>query len=160
MDALKISLEELKKQNAIYIKNIQEGFNNYPNIMLEGDEEAINAAIRQLFAANGLENSYGDFYYARLDEEAKNKVKASLKEEEIALIESLQLGCEDIFIRLNPELLEILLKLTAKEVLFSSFYFTKYPCLVWGNYGRKYPVFFKDASVMKMVTEEIWKDRN
>lgn len=155
MDIVKINLQELKKLNSIHLDNILDGFNNYPNITVEGTEEDVNNAVRQLAQANGFENSYGDFYYGRIDEEAKNKVKASLKEEEIALIESLELGREDIFLRLTPELLEILLNLTAKEVLFSTFYFTKYPCLVWGNYGRKYPVFFKDDSVMKKVLEEI-----
>ncbi|ERK31139.1 hypothetical protein [Clostridium intestinale] len=155
MDITKINLEEFKKLNSIYLDNILDGFNNYPNITIEGTEEDVNNAIKSLVDANGFENSYGDFYYGRIDEEAKNKVKASLKEEEIALIQSLELVREDIFLRLTPELLEILLKLTAKEVLFSTFYFTKYPCLIWGNYGRKYPVFFKDESVMKIVLEDI-----
>jgi hypothetical protein len=151
MDITKMNLEEFKKLNSIYLDNILDGFNNYPNTTIEGTEEEVNNAIKLLVDANGFENSYGDFYYGRIDEEAKNKVKASLKAEEIALIESLELGKEDIFLRLTPELLEVLLKLTSKEILFSSFYFTKYPCLVWGNYGMKYPVFFKDETVMKIV---------
>lgn len=125
--------------------------------MLEGTEEYVNNAIRQLVNVSGLENSYADFYYGRLDQEAKNKVKAALDEKEIMVIESLQLSAEDIFIRFNSELLEILLKLTVNEVLFSSFYFAKYPCVVWGNYGKRYPVFFKDDSVMQTVVEQIWK---
>lgn len=155
MYQVKTNLEELKKQNVIYLENVQDGFNKYPNSMLEGTEEQVNNCIRQLFNANGLENSYADFYYGRLDQESKNKVKAALDDNEINYIESLQLGREDIFLRLNPELLEILLKLTVNEVLFSSFYFTKYPCLVWGNYNRKYPIFFKDDSVMKVISGNI-----
>ena len=154
---VKIYLEELKKENVIYIENIQEGFSKYPNTMLEGTEEYVNNAIRQLFNVNGLENSYADFYYGRLDKEAKNIVKSALDKKEIMVIESLNLSAEDIFVRLNPELLEILLKLTVNEVLFSSFYFAKYPCVVWGNYGKRYPVFFKDDSVMQTVMEQIWK---
>ena len=154
---VKIHLEELKKENVIYVENIQEGFNKYPNSMIEGTEEQINNAIRQLFIVNGLENSYADFYYGRLNQEEKNRVKAALDEKEIMVIESLQLSAEDIFVRLNSELLEILLKLTVNEVLFSSFYFAKYPCVVWGNYGKRYPVFFKDESVMQTVIGQIWK---
>lgn len=155
MREVKISLEQLKNKNVIYIKNIQDGFDKYPNIILEGTEEKVNNAIRKLFSKNGLENSYGDFYYGRLDEESKNKVKSALNEEEIYLIESLQLGKEDIFLRLDSELLEILLKLTSNEILFSTFYFTKYPCTVWGNYNKKYPVFFKDNSAMEILMGEI-----
>lgn len=155
MYKVKISLEELKKKNVIYLDKIQDGFNKYPNMILEGTEDQVNNTIRDLVKANGLDGSYADFYYGRLDEESKNKVKDALDEKEIALIESLKLGEKEIFLRLNPELLEILLKLTAKEVLFSSFYFAKYPCLVWGNYGNKYPIFFKDDFVMKIVMEEI-----
>lgn len=152
---VKINLKELEKENIIYIKNIQDGFNKYPNTMFEGTEEQVNSAIRKLVNLNGFENSYADFYYGRLDKEAKNKVKAELYEKEIMVIESLELSAEDIFLRLNSEILEILLKLTVKEVLFSSFYFAKYPCVVWGNYGKRYPVFFKDDSMMKIVMEQI-----
>jgi hypothetical protein len=152
---MKMYLDELKKENVIYIGNIQEGFNKYPNIMLEGTEEYVNNVIRQIVNANGLVNSYADFYYGKLDQESKNKVKAVLNEKEIILIESLQLSKKDIFVRLNSELLEILLKLTVTEVLFSSFYFGKYPCVVWGNYGRRYPIFFKDDSVMQKVIDLI-----
>ena len=157
MDITKITLEEFKMLNSIYLDNILDGFNNYPNITIEGTEEDVNNAIKSLVHANGFENSYGDFYYGRIDEEAKIRVKASLSEDEIVLIDSLKLTKDDLFIRLTPRLLEILLKLTAKEILFSSFYFTKYPCLVWGNYGRKYPVFFKDETVMNIVKEAISK---
>ena len=155
---VKMHLEELSKKNVIYIKNIQDGFNTYPNKMLYGNEGQINNAIRQLFSVNGLENSYADFYYGSLNHEEKNRVKAALDEEEILVIDSLQLAPDDIFVRLNSELLEILLKLTFNEVLFSSFYFAKYPCVVWGNYGKRYPVFFKDDSVMKKVIELVWNN--
>lgn len=154
---VKIRLEELKKKNVVYLENIQDGFNKYPNSILEGTEEYVNNAIRQLVTENGLENSYADFYYGRLDDYSKDTIRAALNEKEIMLVESFQLSAEDIFVRLNSELLEILLKLTANEVLFSSFYFTKYPCLVWGNYDKKYPVFFKDDSVMETITKNIWK---
>ena len=155
MNEIKISLEEFKKKNIIYLDKIQDGFNKYPNVMLEGTEEYVNDAIRKLFKENGIDNSYADFYYGRLDQEAKNKVQDALNKEEIDFIESLQLNENEIFLRLNQKLLEILLKLTGNEVLFSSFYFAKYPCIVWGNYDKKYPIFFKDKSVMKIVMEEI-----
>lgn len=151
-----VDLEQIKKENAVYIENIQDGFNNYLNIILEGSEEEVNNAIRQLFKYNGIDSSYADFYYGRLDQDAKNKVRSALDEKEILLIESLHLSRNDIFVRLDNELLEILLKLTASEVLFSSFYFTKHPCTVWGNYDRKYPVFFENQDVMKIVTEQVW----
>ncbi len=154
---IKITLEELKEANVIYIKNIQEGFNKYPNLILEGTEEYVNNVIRQIYKENGFENSYADFYYGTLDQEEKDRVKLALDEKEIMVIENLQLTSEDIFLRLDSELLEILLKLTASEILFSSFYFTKYPCLIWGNYGKKYPMFFKDDSVMETVKNIFFK---
>jgi hypothetical protein len=147
-----VILKEIK-ENVIYIKNIQEGFNKYPNTMIKGTEEYVNDTIRKLFNANGIENSYADFYYGKLDQEEKNRVRDALNEREIMLVESLKLSSEDIFIRLNTELLEILLKLTSNEILFSSFYFAKYPCLVWGNYGHRYPIFFKDELAKQMIME-------
>lgn len=154
-DEIKISLEELKNRNAIYIRNIQDGFDKYPNCMIEGTEEEVSKSIIKLVNANGLENSYADFYYGRLSKEEKENVKSALHESEVRFIESLKLNENDIFVKINFELLEILLKLTAKEVLFSSFYFTKYTCLVWGNYGRRYPVFFKNDDIRKIIINEI-----
>ncbi|MDS0528440.1 hypothetical protein NNC19_22380 [Clostridium sp. SHJSY1] len=152
---IKISLEELKSKNIIYINNIQEGFNKYPNCIIEGTEDYVNNFIRKLVKINGLENSYGDFYYGRLKETEKDKIKAVLDENEVNFIESIKLGKDDTFVRLNYELLEILLKLTAKEILFSSFYFTKYPSLIWGNYETKYPMFFKDEDIKNIIMNEI-----
>lgn len=155
MNELKISLDELKKKNIIYINNIMDGFHKYPNSTIEGTEEEVNNLVRNIVKLNGLENSYADFYYGRLDNEAKDKVKERLNKKEIEFIESLNLDKDNIYLRLNIELLQILLKLTSNEILFSSFYFTKYPCTVWGNYGNKYPIFFKDERVMKIILEEI-----
>lgn len=38
--------------------------------------------------------------------------------------------------------LTLLADLSARELLFSTFYFTRPRCTVWGNYGLKYPVFY------------------
>lgn len=149
---VRITLQELIDKGIVYIKNIQNGFNNYPNVILEGTEEYVNNVIRELVKVNGTQNAFADFYYGRLDEAARSKVRASLTKEEIKVIDALELTERDIFVKLSNELLEILLKLTASEVLFSSFYFTKYPCVVWGNYGRRYPVFFNDDYTMETVT--------
>ena len=147
------TLEEIKKEDVIYFKNIQEGFDNYENTIIEGSEEFVNNIIRMLYLENTLENSFADFYYGRLSEGEKEKIRAALTEEEIKIIQNLNLGYDEIFLRLNEEILEILLKLTAKEILFSTFYFTKSQCAVWGNYNMKYPIFFKNK-------EELIKLRN
>ena len=85
----------------------------------------------------------------------KERVKRALSEDEVKIIEDLNLGKEEIFLRLNNEILEILLKLTAKEILFSTFYFTKSKCTIWGNYNMKYPIFFEDDEAFLEFKEDI-----
>ncbi|MCI6190629.1 MAG: hypothetical protein MR691_11940 [Clostridium sp.] len=150
------TMQEIEKENILYFDNIQEGFEKYENTIIEGSEEFVNNIIRNLYIKNTPENSFADFYYGRLKEEEREKVKLVLNENEIKIIEDLNLGKDEIFLRLNNEILEILLKLTAKEILFSTFYFTKSKCTIWGNYNMKYPIFFKNNEAFMELKKEIY----
>ena len=146
--------QEIKKENILYFDNIQKGFDNYKNTIIEGTEEFVNNIIRKLYIKNTEKNSFADFYYGRLNSDEKERVKRALSEDEVKIIEDLNLGKEEIFLRLNNEILEILLKLTTKEILFSTFYFTKSKCTIWGNYNMKYPIFFEDDEAFLEFKED------
>lgn len=136
-------LETLLEKGAIWFERIEEGFNLYPYYLMEGSEDELYKKLKVLVEKNGYENSYVDFYYGRLTEDAKELVRNALTKEEVAYLDSLDLNHDTIYFPLNETLLEITAKLSVQEVLFSTYYFCKYPCTVWGNYNRKFPVFIK-----------------
>ena len=44
--------QEIKKENILYFDNIQKGFDNYKNTIIEGTEEFVNNIIRKLYIKN------------------------------------------------------------------------------------------------------------
>lgn len=138
-----ISLEELKRQGAIYIERIEEGIERYPYTNLEGSGREIFEKIYELVQENGWECSFVDFYYGRLTQEQKKVVLAQLSEEERSYLLKRTPMSHELYFPLDEKLLSITVKLTVNETLFSTFYFCKNPCTIWGNYNKKFPVFSK-----------------
>ena len=135
--------EDLTDRSAILIKNVEEGFADYEYLILQGEEEAFAKFLSQVMVLNGIADSYADFYYARLDEKQKEHFQNALSEENLSFLIS-GTWSEGIYYPLDGKLLHFLLEITAQELLFSTFYFTGYACTVWGNYGLRFPAFFKD----------------
>jgi len=135
-------LKSMIQKGAIWFERIEEGLDNYPYYYLEGTEEELLQEIKDLLIKNGNDNSFVDFYYGRLSLEEKEKVQSSLTKDEIDYIYTLDFK-DNIYFPLDDKLLAITVKLSAREILFSTFYFCKTPCTVWGNYNRKFPVFYR-----------------
>ena len=158
-----IDEEEFKKCVHIRFNNISNGFNNYSNGILEAEqnisiEEAEGRIIRffeRILELNGEENSFIDFYYGQLSKEDKKRLKELLTTEDLEFINAIE-HCkfeESIYFYLSKEMIPFITRLCTREVLFSTFYFTKIPCTIWGNYSIKFPCFFKDEHGMKSYIE-------
>lgn len=153
-----INEEEFKSQVEIRFNNISEGFNKYINGTLKGMEkhnktkveENIIKFIEEAVEINGEENSYIDFYYSRLSPEDKHRLQELLIDEDRAILKKLEenLPSEGIYFRLTKVMVPFFTRLCTKEVLFSTFYFTKIPCTIWGNYNMEFPCFFKKKDEM------------
>jgi predicted DNA-binding protein (MmcQ/YjbR family) len=142
------SESEFYKTNAIIIKRIEIGFEQYQYAILEGDEDQYLKFFSEIMLLNGSDHSYADFYYSKLTMEQKEKLKNALTPDELGICNNLELS-EDIFYSLTEQFMRFLLHISAKELLFSSFYFTKYPCTIWGNYGLRFPIFFNSDTIKK-----------
>lgn len=134
-------LKTMIQKGAIWFERIEEGLDNYPYYFIEGTEEELLQKIKDLVIKNSYENSFVDFYYGRLSLEEKEIVQKALTKDEIDYIYTLNLD-DNIYFPLDDRLLTITVKLSAREILFSTFYFCKIPCTVWGNYNNKFPVFY------------------
>lgn len=139
-----ISLEDLINKGGIYFKSITEGFDKYDNYTLEGSEEEIFNEIYRFREENGVENSFVDFYYGILKEEEKERIKKILDKDNLSILSKYEELKEVVYLELNDEILKLTAKLNAREALFSTYYFTKNPCTIWGNYGLTYPVFINN----------------
>ena len=138
-----ISLDELKEEGCIYFAHIQEGFDRYAYKMLTGTGEYLRTKLLELIWRNGWENSFVDFYYGRLSEKERRIVRKVLKQEQRDYLLAMDIKEEELYFNLTPELFSITFQLSVTETLFSTFYFSKYPCCVWANFEGKYPVFYK-----------------
>ena len=140
-------LEEFHKKNIIYFENISYGLKNYKNeIVTLAEKEAYNFFLEKK-RQYGTENAFADFYFFALEKEAKEKVMQVLTQEELTYLDKIQpteINSQLIFC-LEDELLQIIVKLNALEMLFSTIYFQSTDILkaetYWGNYCREYIKF-------------------
>lgn len=152
-----ISEEFFKERVSIRFENIDEGFNRFDSITLESllidnTEENIINFIDKAFSLNGEENSYVDFYLSRLDNTAKDNLLSYLNDEDKETLKRFEseVGDETIYFRLSREAIPFVTRLSTREILFSTFYFTKYPLTIWSNYDLNFPVFYKSHDDIEM----------
>lgn len=154
-----ISEDNFKESVRIRFNNISEGFNKYYNGVLQGNTQVSGEVIERnmirfiekAFEINGTENSYVDFYYSRLGEEDKKRLEELLSVEDREVLKELKedkLG-DGIYFSLTKEIISFITRLSTREILFSTIYFTKVPCTIWGNYDLKFPCFFDSNEVME-----------
>ncbi|HCL03236.1 MAG TPA: hypothetical protein DHW61_12655, partial [Lachnoclostridium phytofermentans] len=56
-----------------------------------------------------------------------------------------------LYFQLTDDMLKLTVELSASESLFSTFYFCKYPMIVWSNYDNRHPVFYQDEVTMQLI---------
>ena len=143
-----MEIRGLCEKNVIYFDNIGYGLRNYNNEVIILDEMQAYAFFSEKIKTYGVENAFVDFYFFSLEEEAKEKVLEVLTEEEIAYLEKLQpLQTQtQLVFYLEDTLLKMIVKLNAREILFSTVYFHGVDMLnpetYWGNYHKEYVKFF------------------
>jgi hypothetical protein len=146
-----ISEELFKDKVIIRFENINDGFDRFESIMLESlithnTEEGIVTFLDMAIQLNGEDNSYVDFYLSRLDKEARDNLLALLNDEDKEVFKRIIREVQDdtIYFRLSREVIPFITRLSTRELFFCTFYFTKYPCTIWGNYNMNFPVFFNN----------------
>ncbi len=145
--------QQLKKKGAICFEKITDGLKKYADVKLIMDEKKAFSHFKSLRKEYGVENAYADFYYFRLDFDAREMVNELLSPEDIRYLELIcpLPGEEDdeIIFPLDEKLLRIIVRLNASEMLFSTIYFIgsercdRVRTTWWGNYGKEY-ICFKD----------------
>ena len=157
-----ISVKEnvFKEGVEIRFNNISEGFNRYKNKTIsalkeEEFEKAIICFLEEAVNLNGLNSSYVDFYYNVLSEDDKVRLEEMLSDGDREFIDTFKVENvnDGIYYYLSLDSVPFISRLNSKEILFSSIYFTKEECTIWGNYNKRFPIFYKDEYVLMKYIE-------
>lgn len=149
---LAINKADFMNKEPIYFDNIQCGFDKYHSMTLYGSELCYKKFLKKVLDLNGNNHAYVDFYYGRLKEIEKENLQSCLTQDDLQVLNIIDYD-NGIYFPLTEEILPFLMKITAQEMLFSTFYFTKIPCTLWGNYELKFPIFFKDTEAKRIYKE-------
>ena len=139
--------EQLKEKGGIYFERIQQGMSSYHWESEFFSPRMAENYLRKLWMENGLEDSFVDCYYSFLEEESQEKVLSVLSPEQQEYLRNLAKNQQDLIVPLSEELLKIAITLNDTAMLFFTFYFTKNPCTIWGNYKQEYLIFTKKEEV-------------
>ncbi|MDD6793914.1 MAG: hypothetical protein PUE01_00655 [Clostridiaceae bacterium] len=151
-----ISTKEFKENVSIRFNNILEGLDNYLNFEinakdLKNGEESIINFITEVFELNQNE-AFVDLYLNNLDEEAQNNLlKICCKEDRNIVKEHINLWHKEPYYKLTEKsLIPFLVRLNTNEAFFVTFYFTKKPITIWGNYNKTFPCFMETKEDQKL----------
>ncbi|WP_346934722.1 hypothetical protein [Clostridium sp.] len=155
-----VSKEDFKKLVDIRFDNINEGFNNFKSAMLESEtleeaEKNITKFMEEAIILNGEDNSYVDLYFSTLEKEDKERLIGLLEEKDKEIMERIKeiLQEDTIYFRLTREIIPFITRLSTREVLFCTVYFTNYPITIWGNYNKKFPCFYRDDKILDLYND-------
>lgn len=139
----------------IRFNNINEGFNNFNNGILEctdntlSFEEKENRFLNFFKDALNLNSNYLiiDFYLKDLNgKELLNLLDSLEYDNKVLLLEELKkLKDKSTYFSLtNYKLIELITILNTRALFFCTVYFKNIPFTIWGNYNLNFPVFFND----------------
>ncbi|MCD8232616.1 MAG: hypothetical protein LUD14_12575 [Clostridiales bacterium] len=148
-----MTVQQLTEKGAIYFDKITTGLKEYADVKLTMDEKRAYSHFKSLKKEYGAENAFADFYYFRLDYDAREMVNELLSPGEVEYLNLIAPMPEDveeeIIFPLDDKLLQIIVRLNAAEMLFSTIYFVasercdRVRTSWWGNYEKEY-ICFKD----------------
>ncbi len=148
-----MTVQQLTEKGAIYFDKITTGLKEYADVKLTMDEKRAYSHFKSLKKEYGAENAFADFYYFRLDYDAREMVNELLSPDEVEYLNLIAPMPEDveeeIIFPLDDKLLRIIVRLNAAEMLFSTIYFVasercdRVRTSWWGNYEKEY-ICFKD----------------
>lgn len=138
-----LSREAFIEKGCLDIERFEKGIEQYPSLLISGADEVLYRFLEKCIELNDGQ-AYVDFYYPVLTKEEQLRFYNQLTPEEQAYLMHFEHQGQYIYYPLTEDNLGFLAGITARELLFSTFYFAGYKAAVWGNYGLRYPMFCFD----------------
>lgn len=164
---IKVVNGDVNKVVNIRFNNILEGMDTYKNYIIapvtEADrynkEENYINFMKRCFKINKKVNKYTplviDLYLSKLNNDQYNKLLLMLSDEDKIILDYLykNKSKSNYYYILDEEILPFFVRLCTRELFFITFYFIGYESTIWGNYDFKFPIFYKDESVLQVYKE-------
>lgn len=161
-----LSKEKVNELIKIIPNNIIEGFNKYNNAIITHNEENKNNKEIENCFINFISDIYNrgqtivvDYYGNKLnDKEFENMTETlEIKEKEL-LYKLRKKNINSVyFIVENLEYLKLVMKLSVKSILFSTFYILGNDLTIWSNYDYKFVIFFNNYDVLEFYKDVLEK---
>ena len=150
-----IQKEQLQQMGALYVTNVLEGILNYSNTSKTGSEKEILAWLTKLANEQLL---YADFYVGRIGEEAIACCKEHLDKKELEMLRKMaerykEVGEECVYLRPDDAELRVLVALSYRELLFSTFYVPESKVTIWSNFGGEFLISAKNIVNLNKIVE-------
>lgn len=149
-----ISKEELLEAGCLHAGKLDEAFALYRSAFISANNESdMLVFIRRLYSVN--EGAvFADFYYPALDAQSQERFRACLNGPQLKMAEAFQASDGQVYYPLEEErMLDFLVVATARNWLFSTFYFADKKAMLWGNYDLKFPIFCEDEANLQEYME-------
>lgn len=149
-----ITIEQLKELGGLYFENIIDGTNQYPYEVKKYSEEE---TVRWFLELQEQYAIYADFYAARVTKESLSEFAKYLSSQEWAMFLELVEKCRSYeaqeFVIFEPEKeeLELLVKISYRGLLFSTFYIMNPAVTIWSNFDGEMVLFANDAAILQQV---------
>lgn len=149
-----IDTDDFKRNVKIRFNNILDGFDTFKNFTISADsldyENLFINFVTNIFKYNS-NYCYIDFYLSRLNEEDKKKMISLSCEEDAQLLKAIfNSNFDTDFFKIeNKDILPLLVRLSAREIFFITFYFTEVPVTIWGNYNMRFPCFTETEETLE-----------
>ena len=161
-----LSKEKVNELIKIIPNNIIEGFNKYNNAIITHNEENKNNNEIENCFINFISDIYNsgqtivvDYYGNKLNDKEFENMTETLEIEEKELLYKLRKKNINsvYFIVENLEYLKLIMKLSVKSILFSTFYILGNDLTIWSNYDYKFVIFFNNYDVLEFYKDVLEK---
>lgn len=146
-----VSEKEFNEISKVKIVNILDGFDNYSSGIIEtSDFETLNNILKECYFKS--EDPIIDYYGNTISEESFKNVMNNLNEKEKLLLNEIKNKFDKntiYFKDFSIEELELVNKLSINGILFSTYSFISDEVVIWSNYNKKFPIFFKENKTIE-----------
>lgn len=144
-----MSKEEFLRTGAIFAEQIRDAFDTYESAVLVTDNKSCMIDFLECVLRENEEHAYADYYYPALDAEQQSAFLSGLSEEERMEAAQFEMKPGQVFYPVDAKGIAFLLEITARNWLFSTFYFTNKKLTIWGNYDLEFPIFCEDTFTLE-----------
>ena len=140
-----MTADQLKDNGVIYFEHVRQGLEDYHSEIRKMDAAEACRLFLDMWNRRGGNEAFLDFYYYRLDREARLTAESVLTDKEKEYLKKIEPDNDIVIFPMDELLLRIATRLNETAMLFSTVYLSGSAAgsrsTWWGNYNQEYIVF-------------------